>query len=254
MAAAMDLAKVRRRTVSMLRGAGLAGPERKLGAILDTIAHAGLFRNGAVLVGTSAYMAYEPFVGRTLPAPLLMTGDLDLAAVNVTLASDPPEPMEDILRRADPTFTAVMQLDPRQPPARFRNSDGYLVDLLAQTRRRDERPIRLRALQAGAEPLQHLAWLIADAVTAVSLWGSGVSIRIPQPARFAVHKLIVAQRRADVDRIKRHKDLAQADALMDALYAEDPFALDDALEDARGQGRAWSAAIDRSLAEIGARN
>jgi hypothetical protein len=183
-----------------------------------------------------------------------MTGDLDLATVNVTLASDPPEPMEDILRRADPTFTAVMQLDPRQPPARFRNSDGYLVDLLAQTRRRDERPIRLRALQAGAEPLQHLAWLIADAVAAVSLWGSGVSIRIPQPARFAVHKLIVAQRRADVDRIKRQKDLAQADALMDALYAEDPFALDDALEDARGQGRAWSAAIDRSLAEIGARN
>lgn len=249
LARGMELAKARRKTVSMLKSAGLASPDRTPGAALDAMAHAGLFRDGAVLVGTMAYMVSEPLVGRRLPAPLLMTGDLDLATVNVAISADPPESIETILRRADPTFTAVMQLDPRQPAARFRNDRGYLVDLLSQTRRRDEKPVPLPKLEAGAEPLQHLRWLIENPVPTAALWGAGVAVRVPQPARFAVHKLMVAQRRGH-DRIKRQKDLDQADALMSALYAHDPFALEDALEDARAQGRNWSKEIDRSLAEL----
>ena len=245
----MRLAKARRKTVSMLKSAGLAAPDRNLGAALDAIAHAGLFNDGAVLVGTMAYQVSEMLVGRRLPAPLLMTGDLDLATVNLAISADPPESMEAILHRADPTFTAVMQLDPRQPAARFRNERGHLVDLLSQTRRNNERPVPLPKLEAGAEPLQHLRWLIEDPVPAVALWGPGVAVRVPQPARFAVHKLMVAQRRAH-DRIKRQKDLDQADAMMAALYAQDPFALEDAMEDARAQGKNWSKEIDRSLAEL----
>lgn len=247
----MELAKTRRKTVSILKSAGLAAPHRTLGAALDAIAHAGLFRDGAVLVGTMAYQVSEPLVGRRLPAPSLMTGDLDLATVNLAISADPPESMEAILRRADPTFTAVMQLDPRQPAARFRNEHGYLVDLLSQARRREGRPVPLPKLDAGAEPLQHLRWLIENPVPAVALWGAGVAVRVPQPARFAVHKLMVAQRRAH-DRIKRQKDLAQADAMMTALYSQDPFALEDAIDDARAQGKNWSKEIDRSLAELDA--
>jgi hypothetical protein len=37
---------------------------------------------------------------------------------------------------------------------------------------------------------------------------------------------------------------------MSALCAHDPFALDDAIDDARTQGKNWSKEIDRSLAEI----
>lgn len=246
----MELAKARRRTVSMLKSAGLAGPDRMLGAALDAIAHAGLFKNGAVLVGTSAYMISEPYAGRRLPAPLLMTGDLDLATADIALTAEPPEPITTILRRADPTFEPVMQTDPRQPATRFRNAQGYLIDLLTPTRRRDERPVPLRGLEAGAEPLQHLRWLIEQPVSAVALWGAGIAVRIPQAARFAVHKLIVAQRRHASDRIKRQKDLAQADAMLSALYVHDPFALDDAMENARAQGPSWAQAIDRSLAEL----
>lgn len=249
----MALAKDRRRHVSMLKNAGLAGPDRMLGAALDAIAHAGLFRDGAVLVGTSAYMLSEPFVGFRLPAPLLMTGDLDLATANIALTANPPEPMVSILRRADPTFEAVMQLDPRQPAARFRNAQGYLIDLLAPTRRRGEWPVPLKRLNAGAEPLQHLRWLIDQPVSAVALWGAGVAVKIPQPARFAVHKLIVAQRRGPTDRIKRQKDLAQAGAMISSLHSNDHFALEDAMEDARRQGRSWANAIDRSLTEISAK-
>lgn len=156
--------------------------------------------------------------------------------------------MESILRHADPTFQAVMQLDPRQPPSKFRNAHGYLVDLVIQPRTKTQsNPVPLPGLDAGAAPLQYLAWLIENPVPTVALWGAGIPVMIPQPARFAVHKLILAQRRAEMDRLKRAKDLAQADAIMTARYVHDPFALEDALEDARARQRGLVGA-DRPLA------
>lgn len=100
-------------------------------------------------------------------------------------------------------------------------------------------------------PLQHIAWLIADPVPTVALWGAGVPVAIPQPARYAVHKLILAQKRT-TDRLKRTKDLAQARALVDALLRPDPFALEDKLTDARRQGQTgWAGPLARSLRELG---
>ncbi len=54
-----------------------------------------------------------------------MTGDLDLATAQLALTASPPERMEAVLRRADPTFEAIPQPDPRKPPSRFRNDEGY---------------------------------------------------------------------------------------------------------------------------------
>jgi hypothetical protein len=248
-----QLAAQRRRFVSILRREGLAGPDRTMGAILDALAHAGLFRAGAVLVGTAAYLVSEPLVGSRLPSPTLMTGDVDLATASLALTAEPPERLETILRRADPTFEGVPQLKPKAPPSRFRNASGYLVDLVTPTRtRNDSNPVALTQLKAGAAPLQYLAWLIDGAVRTAALTGAGVLVNVPQPARFAVHKLILAQRRDASGRSKRGKDLAQAKALIEVLRAHDPFALEDALADARGQGEAgWSAPISRSLIEIG---
>ena len=248
----MVQSRQRRALVAMLKRGGLADPGAVVGATLDAIAYAGLFRGGAVLVGTVAYLMMEPHIGTRLTAPTLMTGDLDLATATLALSADPPTDMKSILGRADPTFEGVLQLDPRRPASRFRNATGFLVDLVTPVRHRDdENPVPLPALNAGAAPLQHLGWLIADPLETVALWGAGVAVRIPQPARFAVHKLILAQRRAGGNAVKRTKDLAQAKALIDALERHSPFALEDALADAREQGRVgWSDLIDRSLAEI----
>src|SRR5579859_756437 len=105
-----ELARSRREIISILKGHRLASPDRALGAALDAIAFAGLFKQGAVLVGTGAYMMFEPLVGSRLPAPTLMTGDLDLATAQLALTADPPERMEDILRRADATYEGIPQL------------------------------------------------------------------------------------------------------------------------------------------------
>lgn len=245
----MEQARERRRLVSLLRRTGLAAPHRTIGATLDAIAHAGLFRNGAVLVGTAAYMISEPMVGRKLPEPTLMTGDLDLATANLALTAEPPERLETIIRRGDPSFAAVLHIRPNEPPSRFRTADGFLLDLITPTpRRSDSNPTD--KLAAGAAPLQFLDWLIAEPVPTVALWGPGVPVNIPQPARFAVHKLILAQKRDVGTRLKRQKDLSQADALIDALQSHDPYALHDALEDAVGRGSGWRDPVLRSLLEL----
>ncbi len=248
----MEQARERRRLVGLLRRSGFAAPHRTIGATLDAISHAGLFKNGAVLVGTTAYMMSEPLVGRKLPEPTLMTGDLDLATANLALRAEPPERLETIIKRGDPTFAPVLHIRPNEPPSRFRTADGFLLDLITPTRSRtDVNPMPMNELDAGAAPLQYMDWLIADPVPTVALWGSGVPINIPQPARFAVHKLILAQKRDVGSRAKRRKDLAQADALIEALESYDPFDFHDTLVGAAAKGRqGWREPIIRSLNEI----
>lgn len=84
----------------------------------------------------------------------------------------------------------------------------------------------LPALAAGATPLQHLASLIEAPMDAAMLYRAGIAVRVPQPARFAVHKLIVAQKRGG-DTSKRAGDPRLADAVIAALRASDPFAFRD---------------------------
>jgi hypothetical protein len=242
-----------RKLISLLKRAGVPAPTPPLGRVLDALSDAGIFKD-AVLIETAAYQCYAPIVAYALPGPTLMTGDADLATARLSVATlAEGETILDVLRRADPTFAAIPALSgPTALPSAFRAADGFIVDLVTQQRtRHDSNPLPLAGAGAGATPLQYVRWLIADPVGAVALFGSGVAVSIPQPARFAVHKLILSQERAKSQGPKRQKDLMQARALIDALGESDPYALDDALADARKRGRkGWAGKIDRSLAEL----
>ncbi len=243
----------RRTIVSSLRSFGLPAPATALGRVLDACADAGLFKT-AVLVGTAAYQCYSPIVGVILPAATLMTQDADLATASLALAADEgEETLETILKRADKTFVGLPALDRKAFPSRFRSASGFIVDLLTpKLRRNDKSPMPLKQLGAGAIPLQHLAWLLEAPVDAVALHGAGVPLRVPAPARYGVHKLIIAQKRA-AQNVKRRKDLMQAKSLMEALAQSDPWAWKDAIDDASRKGKAgWADPIKRSLKELAA--
>jgi len=245
-------ARERRRIVRALRDSAVPAPTRTLGRVLDAISDAGLFGD-AVLVGTSAYICYSAVIGVVLPAAALTTQDVDLATASLAISADGgASSMLDIVKRADDSFLAVPGLKKGSPPSSFRSKTGFLVDLLTPQRHRDdENPMPLNNLRAGAVPLQHLDWLIDEPVRAVALHGAGVAICLPQPAKYAVHKLIVAQKRSHHERLKRGKDLMQAKALIEALSETDPHSLDDALDDAFSKGtRGWKSPALRSLKEL----
>jgi hypothetical protein len=249
--AANEAARQRRVIVRSLLSAKVPSPTSALGHVLDALSKSGLLKE-TVLVGTAAYQCYSPLVGSTLPSAALTTQDADLATASLALTSDTEgEPFEEVLRRADPTFRAIPALSPKAPPSSFRSATGFMVDLLTPQLRRDDRnPMPLAKLKAGAVPLQHLRWLMEHPVPAAVLHGSGTAVTVPSPARFAIHKLIIAQKRA-IDRTKRQKDLLQAEALIKTLKVTDPWTLIDAFDDACGQGdQGWRQPIARSLAEL----
>jgi len=129
-------------------------------------------------------------------------------------------------------------------------SDGLEI-CVCKLKQADPNPLPLSAPAAGATPLRRLAWLIEDPTDAAVLYRSGITVRIPRPARFAGHKLILAQKRGG-DTTRRAKDLEQAGALIAALKAADRFALSDAFEGACAQGvTGRKRPEERSLAELG---
>ncbi|WFU51600.1 nucleotidyltransferase family protein [Sinorhizobium terangae] len=252
-----DDAKGRRKLVTTLvREAGLPAPEPFSGDVVEALAHAGIFRLRACLVGTVAFSTYAGHLGVRLPAASMMTSDADFAqdyAISAEIGDSLP-PILEILQGVDPTFRPIPHRSGSPRSTAFKNRAGYKVEFLTGNRGSDDyldKPADMPALGgASADPLRFMDFLIYEPVRAVLLHKSGISVIVPAPERYAVHKLIVASRRV-VDTIgaaKREKDLRQAILLFDALNASNRLDdLSDALKEAWERGEAWRHAIQAGM-------
>jgi len=85
---------------------------------------------------------------------------------------------------------------------------------------------------------------------AAVLTGSGVLVRVPTPERYALHKLIIAQRRNTTARDKAQKDLAQAQTLLEVLLEDRPDDVKDAWADLVDRGRKWKSEAMKSVRRL----
>jgi hypothetical protein len=240
--------------VAALRRYGLPAPPDETGKILRGLADNGIFRLRACVVGTVAYQTYAGILGVKLPSPTLQTGDLDLAqsrAVSVAIAEDgQTSSLLDGLQAVDPSFRAIPHLRNPEIAANYLNSAGYRVEMLTDNRGPDsDRPAQLPALRTHAQPLRFLDYLLRDAMPAVVLSNGGVLINVPQPERYAVHKLIVSQRRT-ATAAKGPKDLHQSSALFDALAERRAADLAAAWSEAYERGPRWQVLLLSALAQL----
>lgn len=242
-------AKSLKSTVSMLKQGHFPAPSLVLGRILEVVANAGLFKRGMTLVGTAAFQTYAGVLGYYAPAATLTTNDADLSLAEFE-AGEEEEDIGSILKRADPSFDPVWHADDMLPKA-FRASNGFTVDLITAYGRGRKSPVLVESLGCAAVPLTFQEFPAAETIHTVALYGSGVLVRVPTPLRYAVHKLLVAQRRKPTETAKKQKDLRQARELIDIYLQIDEGALQDELDAARSAGRAWQSAINASLKEIG---
>jgi hypothetical protein len=242
-----ERARARRSTVSTIKRSGVAAPSLETGRILEALSRARLFERGAVLVGTAAYQCYPCIVGCNLPNASLMTRDVDLAIARIAMPRflTVGKALEDVLKEADPSFAAVMQ--GATGPKRFRNRQGFEFDVLTTPGRSND-ALKIKGLGCFATPLPFMDYLIGDAIDVTALYGRGVRVRVPDPLRFAIHKVIIAGRRVAQSQ-KKPKDIAQANAIVAAYLQRDPESLDDAFAAARRRGPVWRAAV-KQLAEI----
>jgi len=252
-----DDQKARRKLVSTLvREAGLPASDRFTGDVVEALAAAGIFRLRGVLVGTVAFQCYAGLLGVRLGGSALQTGDADFAQSHAISASveDTLPPMLDVLRKIDSTFREIpSQTDSRRSFA-FENKDRYRIELLTPntgSADHDRKPTPMPALGgAYAQPLRFLDFLLSDPVRSVMLHRSGISVTVPAPERYAVHKLIVASRRqADGNgTLKRDKDVKQAEILMEALIGTRRHAeLAEVYVEAWKRGPSWRDGIAKGM-------
>jgi hypothetical protein len=243
----------RARLVRVLRAEGMTSMDRQSGSLLRALSLAGVFRVGGVLVGTQAFRLYEGELGvRIAGADLAMTLDFDIAAferLSLTIGDAVDAAPTDILKPFD--FAPVPELD-RDSVWRWKQSKSQaLVEFLTPSFEEDEGIKPLKSLGVSARALRHLNYLIADPIQAVGLYREGVPVRVPRPERFAIHKLIVAdRRRTGPDALKSRKDRAQARFLIHVLAEDRPEDLKEAYEAARAQGPKWRERMDASLARL----
>jgi hypothetical protein len=247
----------RRALVSALvRSFNLPRPVPEIGEIVAVLARAGVFRLRAVLVGTVAYQSYSAMLGVRLPAAVLQTGDIDIAQFrNISVAvGDHTAPVLEILRQVDKSFRAVPNLaDPRRVSS-YIGRGGLRVDFLTPNQGPEtERPQSLPALSTDAQPLRFLDYLIHEPQPAVLLHGAGIYVHVPAPERYAIHKLIISQRRP-TGVAKRDKDIQQAEALIEVLVRDRQHELKAAWEEAYHRGPRWRELLADGFARIGPRN
>jgi hypothetical protein len=242
----------RRRLVSTLtREARLFSPAPAIGNIIEALWKAGVFRLRACLIGTVAYQNYGSVLGYRL-SEFMNTGDIDIAqfhSVSVSLEDSIP-PILQVLKAVDPKFREVPQLNEQEGVTKFASRE-LSVEFLTPNMGSDGRtghPTPLPALGGAAgEPLRFMEFLIHQPIRAVVLHKGGIPVLMPQPARYAVHKLIVAARRQTGEG-KDLKDLRQAHWLALALRETGrAYELSEAFDEAMGKGPKWREAITQSL-------
>lgn len=242
----------RGRLARMCRAGGLPRVDGGTGKVLFALSKAGLFRLRAVVVGTHAFRCYPGLLGVDMPETRAVTEDVDIAAfrsISVALDDRLDPVLAEALRRIGP-FVARPGLH-RQPTAWRDRESGTLVELLTPNEGPDrDEPMPLPALGAHALPLRFLDYLIHRPAQAAALYRSGVLVNVPQPARYAIHKLIVATRRTSSAAAKATKDVEQSAALIRILAEDRPDELAEALSEARDRGPSWRAHTDRGIRRL----
>lgn len=240
----------RRELVRMLRTAGAMTPDASTGRVIQVLSERGLFRSGAVLIGTHAFGQYGNMLGIRLADRSVRTADIDILHDHeIALALDPSAErldLPEVLREADPDFLAVPPLDRGDASTSFKVRGRELrVDFLTAGSGADG-AVRIPKLGIAARPLEHLGYLLRDVTQAVVLYDDGVLVNLPDPARFALHKLWLASDRPAALQTKARKDRLQGLTLADVLAQDRPGDLTAAWE---ALPSAFRRAVRRELEE-----
>jgi hypothetical protein len=210
--------------------------------VIQSLADAGVFKNGGVLVGTHAFQAIGVMLGVRWPRETMATTDIDVAVdLKVSVAipaikTDIPETIESL----EFGFSPVPPMDPRKPSTSFKVRKQRLsLEIITPKITGSNAPVFIRRFNCGAQPLSYLSYLIEKPVQAVIIGTDPVLVNVPEPARYALHKLIVSQVRDASKNAKREKDLSQAYHLLSLLQEIRPDDIRPAWENLVARGPKW---------------
>lgn len=213
------------------------------------------FRAGGLLVGTHAFLALGNQLGVAWDAGT-RTLDLDFAHagpggnVSVVLPANMRANVHDALTSLEHGFLpalggskgiASLYVSQREPDLR--------VDFLTVARRAGQNEVHAPDVGVALNPLKFLGYLIERPGQAVLIdRADACLVNLPDPARYGLHKLIVAHERGP-RHPKHSKDIAQALALIEWHLERAPALLAEAWDDLASRGAGWR---KRALASLAA--
>lgn len=218
--------------------------------VVQRLADYGFFRAGGVLIGTHAFLSFGNMLGvrwgdgqRTQDVDFAHAGKQLAIALPTNIQIDTHAAIESLqmgllpIEHAD-GGTGATYLDPRDPE--------FQLDFLTPLHRGGGEPYRHPQLGIRLQPLKFMEYLLQDVQQAALLSASGsVLVSVPHPARYALHKLIVAGERP-VSRIaKSNKDIQQAAALLSVLRESVGWQVDEAWNDLIARGPGWRSRVQR---------
>lgn len=222
-------------------------------SMLRRLTDAGAFRAGAVLIGTHAFAAYGPMLGLRWKDHHY-TNDIDIAhggrSMALALRPDDAAQAHDALTFDGGFIPSILEDGSCGVTYRDSKDSTFEIDFVVPHVGVDD-PVEVEALSVKAKPLRFLEFLLEDTQPAVALAPSGASllVRVPNPARFAAHKLIVSTLRGPHEATKANKDLAHFRALAEVLSEDD---LRESIADCMSRGPAWKRRSLTSLTRLGA--
>ena len=213
-----------------LRKVGFYSAGNSTAVTVARLFNAGIFRGGAILVGSHAFGALLNELGYSTHFP--MTEDVDIARANrIEIAALPEGGFLALLRETGLPFQEIPELKRGAPSTSFKVRGKTLkVDLLVPSKGAPYRSVKVPELKAHATGLPFLGYLIDGPVQSILIGRDRLMpILVPNAGRFCIHKLAVYALRSGSDNPKRDKDAFQAAALAAALAPEHDFALREAI-------------------------
>lgn len=208
--------------------------------VIKGFADAGIMRPGAgqaTLVGTYAYNLLGNVLGVSWQSNM-RTQDIDVAA-DIHIAVEKPDmTAPEALDQLRMGFLPVPQLRHDNPSTSFKVRGKQLrVDLLTTGNGENEKPVKVPLFQSEAMPLQYMGFLLEETVPTVAFDRKHIAlVNVPDPIRFAIHKLLVSQIRPMAFRAKAAKDMEQASTILDVCMDQSPDLVKDALDEAKALG------------------
>lgn len=212
--------------------------------VVQRLSDYGFFRAGGVLIGTHAFLSFGNMLGvrwaggeRTQDVDFAHAGKQLQIALPTNIEIDTHAAIESLQMGLLPIMhmdggTGATYLDPRDPE--------FQLDFLTPLHRSGSEPFRHSQLGIKLQPLKFMEYLLQDVQQAVVLNTAGaVLVNVPHPARYALHKLIVAGERPASRIAKSNKDVQQAAALLSVLGEQVRWQVDEAWADLVSRGPGW---------------
>lgn len=220
------------------------------GRLIKKLADFGFFRAGGILAGTHAFLAYQNYLGIQWAAGNA-TMDVDFTHAGKGMSIALPATLKIDTHKAIDSLG--MGFFPVADHAKYIKMDkqDFVLDFLTVIGKSGKEPVFSKQLNIQPQPLKFMDLSVEDPLqTSLLTQGGAVLINLPQPERFAVHKLIVQGERKN-QALKSAKDVVQAAALMDWLLKNNPDILIDRIQKTLETGPGWKRRLLKGFKALG---